>query len=149
MKFIPQWSWVLSNLWYVHSPTRRHVIKNKNVIFTAKTMMWMFTHEPAPPWTLINGVRPIIRQSDSPIIRRSDNPIDRQFDSPIIRQSDKCFISLKVNTITCVIWDQKPNRLLTKERSRTSETRYHRRTNNWQGHTRTKKNPHIWTTQTP
>jgi hypothetical protein len=26
------------------------VIKNKNVIFTAKTMMWMFTHEPAPPW---------------------------------------------------------------------------------------------------
>jgi hypothetical protein len=28
MKFIPQWSWVLSNLWYVHSPTRRHVIKN-------------------------------------------------------------------------------------------------------------------------
>jgi hypothetical protein len=29
---------------------------------------------------------------------------------------------LKVNTITCVIWGQKPNRLLTKERSRTSET---------------------------
>jgi hypothetical protein len=50
-----------------------------------------------------------------------------------------CFISLKVNTITCVIWGQKPNRLLTKESSRTSETRYHRRTNNWQGHTRTKK----------
>jgi hypothetical protein len=24
----------------------------KNVIFTVKTMMWMFTHEPAPPWTL-------------------------------------------------------------------------------------------------
>jgi hypothetical protein len=42
----------------------------------------------------------------------------------------KCFISLKVNTMTCVIWGQKPNRLLTKERSRTSETRYHRRTNN-------------------
>jgi hypothetical protein len=39
--------------------------------------------------------------------------------------------------ITC------PNRILTKERSRTSETRYHRRTNNWQGHTRTKKKPHI------
>jgi hypothetical protein len=52
MKFIPQWAWVLSNLWYVHSPTRRHVIKNKNVIFTVKTMMWMFTHVPAPPWTL-------------------------------------------------------------------------------------------------
>jgi hypothetical protein len=49
---------------------------------------------------------------------------------PIVRQSDKCYISLKVNTITCVIWGQKPNRLLTKERSRTSETRYHRRTNN-------------------
>ena len=32
---------------------------------------------------------------------------------------------------------------LTKERSRTSETRYHRRTNNWQGHTRAKKN-HIY-----
>jgi hypothetical protein len=28
MKFIPQWAWVLLNLWYVHSPTRRHVIKN-------------------------------------------------------------------------------------------------------------------------
>ena len=24
----------------------------KNVIFTVKTMMWMLTHEPAPPWTL-------------------------------------------------------------------------------------------------
>jgi hypothetical protein len=47
--------------------------------------------------------------------------------------SDKCYISLKVNTITCVIWGQKSNRLLTKERSRTSETRYYRRTNNWQG----------------
>ena len=34
-------------------------------------------------------------------------------------------------------------RLLTKERSRTSETRYHRRTNNWQGHTRAKKK-HIY-----
>ena len=44
MKFTPQWAWVLSNLWYVHSPTRRHVIKNKNVIFTAKTMMWMFSY---------------------------------------------------------------------------------------------------------
>jgi hypothetical protein len=84
---------------------------------------------------------PTVRESDSPIVRRSD--------SPIVRQSDKCFISLKVNTITCVIWSQKPNRLLTKERSRTSETRYHRRTNNWQGYTRTKKNPHIWTTRTP
>jgi hypothetical protein len=52
-------------------------------------------------------------------------------------------ISLKVNAITCVIWGQKPNRLLTKERSRTSETRYHRRTNNWQGYTRTKKK-HIY-----
>ena len=41
------------------------------------------------------------------------------------------------------MWGQKPNRLLTKERSRTSETRYHRRTNNWQGHTRTKKT-HIY-----
>ena len=52
VKFIPQWAWVLSNLWYVHSPTRRHVIKIINVIFTVKTMMWMFTHEPAPLWTL-------------------------------------------------------------------------------------------------
>jgi hypothetical protein len=43
----------------------------------------------------------------------------------------------------CVIWGQKPNRLLTKERSRTSETRYHRRTNNWQGHTRTQKNTYM------
>ena len=66
---------------------------------------------------------------------------------PIIQQSDKYFISLKVNTITCVIWGQKPNRLLTKDRSRTSETRFHRRTNNWQGHTRTQKT-HIWTTRT-
>jgi uncharacterized membrane protein len=24
----------------------------KNVIFTVQTMMWMSTHEPAPPWTL-------------------------------------------------------------------------------------------------
>ena len=45
--------------------------------------------------------------------------------------------------MTCVIWGQKPNRLLTKERSRTSETRYHRRTSNWQGHTRAKKT-HIY-----
>jgi hypothetical protein len=37
MKFIPQWAWVLLNLWYVQSLTRRHVIKNKNVIFTVKT----------------------------------------------------------------------------------------------------------------
>jgi hypothetical protein len=58
----------------------------------------------------------------------------------IIRQSD---ISLKVNTITCVIWGQKPNRLLAKERFRTSETRYHRRTNNWQGYTRTKKKTYM------
>jgi hypothetical protein len=50
MQFIPQWAWVLSNLWYLHSPTRTHVIKI--VIFTVKTMMWMFTHQPAPPWTL-------------------------------------------------------------------------------------------------
>ena len=78
---------------------------------------------------------PIVRQSDSPIVRRSD--------SPTVRQSDKCFISLKVNTITCVIWCQKPNRLLAKERSRTSETRYRRRTNNWQGHTRTQKNTYM------
>ena len=71
------------------------------------------------------------------------NPTVRQSDGPIFRQSDKCFISLKVNTITCVIWGQKPNRLLTKERSRTSETRYQRRTNNWQGHTRTQKNTYM------
>ena len=69
--------------------------------------------------------------------------IIRQSDSPTVRQFDKCFISLKVNTITCVIWGQKSNRLLTIERSRTSETRYHRRTNNWQGYTRTKKT-HIY-----
>jgi hypothetical protein len=31
----------------------------------------------------------------------------------------------------------------TKEMSRTSETRYHRRTNNWQGHTRTQKNTYM------
>ena len=30
-----------------------------------------------------------------------------------------------------------------QKRSRTSETRYHRRTNNWQGHTRTKKNTYM------
>ena len=30
---------------------------------------------------LINGVRPIIRQSDSPIVRRSDSPIVRQSNS--------------------------------------------------------------------
>ena len=52
IKFIPQRAWVLSNLWYVHSPTRRHTIKNKIVIFTVKTMMWMFTHQQAPPWTV-------------------------------------------------------------------------------------------------
>jgi hypothetical protein len=64
--------------------------------------------------------------------------------SPTVRyRSDTCFISLKVNSITCVICGQKPNRLLTKERSRTSETRYHRRTNNWQGHTRTQKNTYM------
>jgi hypothetical protein len=39
-----------------------------------------------------------------------------------MNEMHECFISLKVNTITCVIWGQKPNRLLTKERSRTSET---------------------------
>ena len=63
--------------------------------------------------------------------------------NPTVRRSDKCFISLKVNTITYVIWGQKPNRLLTKERSRTSETRYRRRPNNWQGHTRTQKNTYM------
>ena len=84
---------------------------------------------------MMYGVRPIIRQSDNPIVRRSD--------SPTVRQSDKCFISLKINTITCVIWGQKTNRLLTKKRSRTSETRYHRWTNNWQGHTRTKENTYM------
>jgi len=31
---------------------RRQFIKNKIVIFTAKTMMWMFTHQQAPPWTV-------------------------------------------------------------------------------------------------
>jgi hypothetical protein len=30
--------------------------------------------------------------------------------NPTVRWSDNSFISLKVNTITCVIWDQKLNR---------------------------------------
>jgi hypothetical protein len=59
------------------------------------------------PWSTSNGVRPIIRQSDSP--------------------TNAIFLWNISYTITCVIWGQKPNRLLTKERSRTSETRYHRR----------------------
>jgi hypothetical protein len=53
--------------------------------------------------------------------------------------SDFSWLDSATRYLNKAIWDQKPNHLLTKERSRLSETRYHRRTNNWQGHTRTQK----------
>jgi hypothetical protein len=73
-------------------------------------------------------------------------------------RSDPLQNSFKISVLSGIFIDyymtffishvQKPNRLLTKERSRTSETRYHRRTNDWQGHTRTQKNTYIYSIKT-